>query len=146
MRPFARALAVLSTTLLLAACSGGGGSPTAAPATGGGSGATTPAAATQAATQGAAGSCATASGAGSVAASIENRTFVPASINAKVGDVISWTNADSVPHGIALDDGGAKCTDTISGGATGSTAFSAAGTYAFHCFVHPSMKGTIVIS
>jgi plastocyanin len=142
MRPFARSLAVLSATLLLAACGGGGGSTT-APTTGGGGGATTPPAATQAT---AGGTCAPTTGSGTVTASIENRTFSPATITAKVGEVISWTNGDSVPHGVALDADDTKCTASISGGGTGGTSFSAAGTYPFHCFVHPSMKGTITIS
>ena len=67
-------------------------------------------------------------------------------INAKVGDVITWTNSDSVPHKVALDDGSCAMSDNIPGGGSKSLVFSAAGTFPFHCAVHPFMTGTITIS
>ena len=146
MRPLARSLAVLSISLLLAACGGGGGggSATAAPTTGGGGGATTPAGTAPAATE-AADVCAPSDGAATVVNAVVGNAWDPATINAKVGDVLQWANGDGVPHGVELD-GGPKCTDQIPGGATGATSFTVAGTYPFHCFVHASMKGTFVIS
>jgi plastocyanin len=141
MRPLARGLTVVSTALLVAACGGGGGGTTSVPPTGGGGATTVPSTG-----GGSAAVCAPASGTGTVTAGMEGQAFVPSTINAKVGDVITWTNGDGVPHGVALDDGDIKCTSSIAGGASGSTSFSAAGTYPFHCFVHPSMKGSFVIS
>jgi plastocyanin len=66
-------------------------------------------------------------------------------VTAKVGDTITWTNGDSAPHTVSLDDG--SCTTPhINGGSTSSLTFSAPGTYPFHCNVHPNMKGTIEIT
>ncbi|HUQ44985.1 MAG TPA: hypothetical protein VM451_11345 [Candidatus Limnocylindria bacterium] len=143
MRPRIRSLAVLSITLLLAAC-GGGGSATAAP-TGGGGGATTPAGTASTATQAAGDVCARSDAAATVVNAVVGNAWDPATINAKVGDVLQWANGDGVPHGVELD-GGPKCTGSIPGGGTGATSFTVAGTYPFHCFVHASMKGTFVIS
>ena len=136
MRPFARGLGVLSAALLVAACGGGGGGgSTTAPTTAGGGGATQAAAV-----------CSQSDAAGTVKADVAEFKFQPETINAKVNDVISWTNGDSAPHGVALDDGNVECTKKIAGGSSGGTVFTKAGTYPFHCSVHSNMKGTIVIS
>lgn len=146
MRSTLRGPAVLGLALVLAACSPTGGAtsaPTTGPTTG--TAATNPPAATTG--TGTADVCApdTSGAAAVVSAGIEGNTFLPASISAKVGDVITWTNSDGVAHGIQVDDG-PRCTGAIAGRGTGSTTFSEAGTFPFHCFVHPSMKGTFTIS
>ena len=135
----ARSLTVLSATLLLAACASGG-SATTGPTTGGGVGTNAPPA-----PQDAVGVCGPSDGAATVMNAVVGNAWDPPSINAKVGEVLQWTNGDGVPHGVELD-GGPKCTNQIAGGGTGATSFTTAGTYPFHCFVHPGMKGTFVIS
>jgi plastocyanin len=132
MRSSLRGIAALSTALLLAACSGG--TPTSVPTAGG------PAATT------AGGPCTDSTGTTTVSASAVGNAWTPAAVSAKVGDVITWTNQDTVPHKVALDDGSCQMSANISGGSKASLVFSAAGTYPFHCSVHPSMKGTITIS
>lgn len=129
MRPSLRALAALSTALLLAACSGGG-TATTAPTTGGGGGTAM---------------CADSTGTTVVAATVANNTWSQP-LTAKVGDVITWTNSDAVPHKVALDDGSCEMSANIPGGGSKSLVFSKAGTFPFHCTVHPNMKGTITIS
>jgi plastocyanin len=129
MRPSLHALAALSTALLLAACSGGG-TATTAPTTGGGGGTAT---------------CADSTGTTVVAATVANNTWSQP-LTAKVGDVITWTNSDAVPHKVALDDGSCEMSANIPGGGSKSLVFSKAGTFPFHCTVHPNMKGTITIS
>jgi plastocyanin len=134
MRPITRGIVTIATALALAGCSGGGTATTA------------PGGATQAAsTAAASGPCADSTGATTVAVGVANNAWQQP-INAKVGDVITWTNADAVPHKVALDDGSCGMKDTIPGGGTKSLVFSVAGTFPFHCSVHPSMKGTITIS
>jgi len=80
-----------------------------------------------------------------VPVTIQNFAFGPAAITAKVGDVVGFTNKDSVNHTATLDDGSCT-TDSLSNGATGALTFTAAGTYPFHCKIHPTMKGTITVS
>ncbi len=129
--------AVLS--LALAACGSSGS--TAAPA------ASAPGASVAASAPAAPASavCAEDDNVGTVKVSIENFAFNPSAITAKVGETISFTNADSASHTATLDDG--SCATTlIANGKTKGLKFSAAGTYPFHCSIHTTMKGTITVS
>jgi plastocyanin len=141
MRPIVRGLATLSIALILAACSGGGAATT-------GPGATTGPAATTGttATEATARVCAEPtdpSAPADVEALVANNKWGP--VGAKVGEVITWSNDDSVPHRVELDDGSCKMEGNIPGGGTHSLVFSEAGIFAFHCGIHSSMKGSIVV-
>jgi plastocyanin len=152
MRSITRGIATLATAVALAACSG---SATSAPTTAAGTQAAstqaapgTQAASTQApaATTATSAVCADSTATTTVDAAVGNFEWGP--VSAKVGDVITWTNSDSVPHRVALDDGSCEMSANIAGsGGKASLVFSVAGTYPFHCVVHPTiMKGTITIS
>jgi len=142
MRRLAQIPIVLLTIAALAACS--------ASTTGG-----TPQASAQAPTPGASagggggGACAVAAAGATatVTVQIKDFKFSPQPVQAKVGDVVGWTNGDSAPHSATMDDGSCS-TDTISQGATGLLVFNTAGTYTYHCKVHPTqMKDfTVVVS
>lgn len=128
--------------LFLAACSSGGA--TTAPS----SAATeAPTAAASAESSPAAGgaACAESAAAGEVTVSIEGFAFNPADITASVDQTVTFTNGDSAPHTATLDDGSCT-TPNIGNGESDGLTFSAAGTYPFHCNVHPNMKGTITVS
>jgi plastocyanin len=75
---------------------------------------------------------------------IEGFAFDPAGLTLTVGDSVTWTNNDGVPH-TASADGGGFDTGNIVAGATASVTFDAAGTFAYHCNVHPDMRGTITV-
>lgn len=122
--------------LLAAACSGGGGTsaaPSEAPA------------ASVAAPSAAAVGCSPSTDAGTVTVTIAGRSYSPGTVTAAVGDVITWTNNDSVPHTATLDEGDCS-TGSLGGGDSGGLTFSEAGTYPYHCRIHPDMTGTIEIS
>src|SRR5215204_2066691 len=144
-----RLLPVLAMTaaLCLAACSPAPSTGTASvgppePAlTAPPSAAATGAAATDAGSGG--GVCAPSSEAGTVEAAMTGIAFSPGTIQAKVGDVISWTNSDDVPHTATYKDDPACTTERLGQGESGGLTFSAAGTYAFFCKIHASMTGTI---
>jgi plastocyanin len=71
-----------------------------------------------------------------VTVEIKDFKFFPDPINAKVGEVIAWTNSDSPPHTASLTDG--TCgTEQLATGITGALVFSVAGTYTYQCNVHP---------
>jgi plastocyanin len=124
--------------LSLTACSGG---------TATSPGAASPAPTTVAsAPGGGAGACAPSTAAGTVTAAMADIAFEPAQISAKVGDVIAWTNEDSVQHTATLKDDPACTTANLGGGETGALMFSAAGSYPFFCKIHPSMTGTIEVT
>jgi len=79
------------------------------------------------------------------AVTIQNMAFSPASLTIKVGDKVTWTNQDSVGHSATADDNSFD-TGVIAQGQSGSNTFSKAGTYTYHCSVHPSMHGTIIVT
>ena len=124
--------------LLLAACSGGGATtaPTSAP---------TAEASVEASAPTAEAACTESSAAGEVSVAIADFAFNPADITATVGQTITFTNNDSAPHTATLDDDSCG-TGNLNNGDSGGLTFTAAGTYPFHCAVHPTMKGSITVS
>jgi plastocyanin len=74
--------------------------------------------------------------------------FAFSSLTVAKGAMVTWKNNDSAPHTATSDNGGAFPFDTgnIAPGATSSgVTFTQAGTFAYHCRVHPSMHGTIIV-
>jgi plastocyanin len=137
MRRLVLPFLALAVALAIAACSNAASSaPTSAasapPASAGGGGG------------GAACAVAPAGGSAAVSVEIKDFKFSPDTVEAKVGDVVGWTNGDSAQHTATLDSGGCS-TDRMSQGATGLLVFNQAGTYAYHCEVHPNMKGTVEV-
>jgi len=124
--------ACAATLLIVAACSSASGTPSAGGASPGGS--TPPAAA----------ACRESADAGAVAVSIKDFSFEPGAITAKVGQVIAFTDTGSAPHNATLDAGGCA-TRTLQSGQSDGLVFATAGSYPFHCSVHPQMKGTITV-
>jgi plastocyanin len=85
----------------------------------------------------------TCSGTGGQAISIQNFAFNPASTTVAAGGTATWTNGDSTTHTVTFDSG-PECGRVDTGG-TVTAAFSQAGTYPYHCSIHNSMKGTVVV-
>jgi plastocyanin len=111
--------------------------------------ASAPAASVPAATASAAsgtGVCAPSTEVGPVQATMADRTFIPSTITAKVGDVITWTNTDTTTHTATLRDDPACTTPNLGTNDTGGLTFSAPGTYAFVCKIHSDMTGTIEVT
>jgi plastocyanin len=75
---------------------------------------------------------------------IANMAFSPDTLTVKVGDKVTWTNQDTVGHSATADD---KSFDTgvIAQGQSGSITFSKAGTYSYHCSIHPNMQAKIIV-
>lgn len=81
---------------------------------------------------------------GQNAVTIQNFAFSPSTITVKVGDKVTWTNQDSVGHSATADDNSFD-TGLLAQGQSESVTFSKAGTYTYHCSVHPMMKATIIV-
>ena len=128
---------IVALSVFAVSCGGGSSSSTTAgggTTVGGASGSTT--GATTVSTQ--------ASGAGGAQVTIQNFAFAPASVTIKVGETVTWTNQDSPNHTVVADNG-EFASGSLATGATFSFTFSKAGTYPYHCSIHPSMKGTVVV-
>jgi plastocyanin len=79
---------------------------------------------------------------------IRNFAFDPSSLTVKSGTVVKWTNQDGAPHTIVSDTNSpmAFSSDSLANGASYSFTFTQPGTYTYHCSIHPSMKGTIIVT
>lgn len=71
--------------------------------------------------------------------------FAPAEISVPAGTTVTWSNEDSAPHTVTFDDGSAD-SGRLTQGATFELAFDSAGTFAYSCAIHPSMKGTVTVT
>ena len=113
---------VAVAAVLVTGCGGGDSGPSAgaAPSAGGSSGA-------------------------SSAITISNFKFSPATLRAKDGAAIKVTNDDSAPHTVTADNGHSFDSGTLDQRASTTIQAPAAGTYAYHCTIHPFMKGKLVV-
>lgn len=75
---------------------------------------------------------------------IVQSAFGSATITISKGDTVTWKNDDSYLHRIVADDGSFDLGDQPNGASVKHT-FTQAGTYAYHCSVHPFMKGTVIV-
>jgi len=84
---------------------------------------------------------------GNVAITIQNFAFNPQTITVKVGSTITWTDKDSIGHTVTSLTGPTSFNSGIlsAPGGTFKFTFTKAGTYTYHCMVHPSMTGTITV-
>ena len=73
-----------------------------------------------------------------------NRAFVPAELNVAIGTTVTWTNTDSTSHTTTSDASGWN-SGIVGNGRTFSFAFQNAGTFSYHCAIHPSMVGKVVV-
>ena len=71
--------------------------------------------------------------------------FAPASLTVKAGTTVTWVNDDAPAHTVTADDGSFG-SPNLAHGATFSQRFGTAGSYAYHCAIHPSMVGTVVVT
>ena len=83
-----------------------------------------------------------ATGAGSV--TIQGFAFGPKSLSVAVGSTVTWTNQDPTQHTVTADDGSFG-SQPLPTGQTFSHTFATAGTFTYHCKIHPSMTATIVV-
>lgn len=73
---------------------------------------------------------------------IDRLRFTPATVVAKVGDRIVWRNHDPFAHTVTALEGGPDSGEIPAGG-TWSYRVKAAGTVAYICKLHPTMRAVI---
>ena len=121
-----RAYTLLSTAavaaVLVTGCGGGGSGPSAgaAPSAGGSSGT-------------------------SSAITISNFKFSPGTLRVQDGARIKVANDDSAAHTVTADDGHSFDSGNVDSGASATIRAPAAGSYSYHCTIHPFMKGKLVV-
>jgi plastocyanin len=81
-----------------------------------------------------------------ISVDIANFAFAPKTIEAKVGQTITFTNKDSAPHTATATAGAKFDSGQLDQGKSFSYTAKKAGTIQFVCSFHPNMTGTIKVS
>jgi aldose sugar dehydrogenase len=83
----------------------------------------------------------------------DNQSYDPNPINIKVGDTITWINADVIAHTVTsgkvydpLTSGKIFNSKSIISNGVYRLKFTIPGVFDYICLFHPSMKGTIIVS
>lgn len=78
------------------------------------------------------------------AEALANRAYAPAELDVAVGTTVTWSNDDSEGHTTDSDAPGWN-SGIISPRGRFSVAFQTPGTFRYHCSIHPSMVGTVIV-
>jgi plastocyanin len=78
------------------------------------------------------------------AVTVQGFAFSPDDLTVSAGTTVTWTNQDGFDHTTSADD------DTWNGALSGGGGsfeftFHTAGTFEYHCNIHPTMTGTITV-
>lgn len=78
------------------------------------------------------------------AVTISNFAFSPQTLTVAKGTAVTWTNNDSTTHTVTSDSG-VWDSNELAPGKTFSFTFNQAGTFPYHCKIHPSMTAKIIV-
>jgi plastocyanin len=78
-----------------------------------------------------------------LAVHIDNFVFEPAQLAVKVGQTVTWTNRDDIPHTVVC--AGKFRSKTMDTDGTFSFTFTAPGDYKYFCSLHPHMTGMVKV-
>lgn len=70
--------------------------------------------------------------------------YAPNPVTVAVGGTVTWMNNDSVAHN-SVSNTGVWNSSTMAPGASYSYTFPTAGSYSYHCSLHPGMVGTVTV-
>ena len=71
--------------------------------------------------------------------------FTPPKLAIRVGTTVIWKNRSSAPHTVTSDDGTTFDSGTVAVGGTFHFTFKTAGTFSYHCNIHPYMRSVIIV-
>ena len=75
---------------------------------------------------------------------IDNFTFNPAQVTVHAGDTVIWVNHDDIPHTVTSKTQAFR-SKALDSDDRFSFTFTAPGSFAYFCSLHPHMTGTIVV-
>lgn len=78
------------------------------------------------------------------ATSLTTTAYNPNPITVSVGGTVTWVNHDSITHTSTANDGSWN-SGSMAPGASFSKTFQSAGTFQYHCAIHPNMIGTVTV-
>jgi plastocyanin len=76
------------------------------------------------------------------ASTLTTTAYSPNPLNVTVGTTVTWTNNDNTPH-TSTANSGQWSSPAIGPGGQFSTTFTSAGSFTYHCTIHPGMVGTV---
>jgi plastocyanin len=91
-------------------------------------------------------SCTKASDPGLNEVFIQNSAFSPSMITVVANTTITWMNKDGMTHTVTSDLGNELNSGNILANKTFTHTFTVAGTYQYHCTIHPGMKATVKVN
>jgi plastocyanin len=77
---------------------------------------------------------------------IQNMQFKPTSLTIAKGDTVEWTNRMGFAHTVKPDNDEFPGSGPISPNKSFSHVFDSGGTVAYHCEIHPQMKGKVIVN
>ena len=75
---------------------------------------------------------------------ISGFAFSPVSVTIQRGSTVTWTNKDAATHTATADDGSFD-TGLLTTNHNNHFTFSTAGTFTYHCAIHPTMTAQIIV-
>lgn len=75
---------------------------------------------------------------------IQAMAFVPQTLTIPVNSTVKWRNLDGIAHTVTSDNASWD-SGNIPAGSTFKFTFTTTGTFPYHCTIHPSMTGTIIV-
>ncbi len=75
-----------------------------------------------------------------------NLSFSPNPGPVKVGQTIAWKNNDAITHTATADSGAFDTGGIAPGAMSNPITMNTAGTFSYHCSIHPSMTGTLTVT
>ena len=75
--------------------------------------------------------------------SMRNTAFVPPAISVSPQATVQWTNEDGIEHNVTFDNSAVGSIGSFSSGTASTRMPAAAGTYTYHCTLHPGMNGSV---
>jgi plastocyanin len=72
-------------------------------------------------------------------------SFYPSPVTAGSGQAVVWRNFDTVTHHVVFDENGID-TGTLAPGTLSQPMTIGAGTWNYHCSIHPSMVGSVTVT
>lgn len=76
---------------------------------------------------------------------ILNFEFSPSTLMINKGGTVVWTNKDSARHTVVSSSGSELNSNSLSKGQTYMHKFENTGEFTYHCSIHPSMQGRILV-
>lgn len=77
----------------------------------------------------------------------EMYSFQPATLTVKMGTQVVWLNSSDAPHTVTSDMAGAfSSPSNVTPNKSFKFTFTTAGTFPYHCNIHPYMKATITVT